>query len=462
MTLRRLKWSVVLGAIGFLGILEYTRFVLHPVLDSLGGSLLLYGVVVVCIVFFSAAVFSVVEEIHGQLSRRNRELLALHEAALDITAELALETVLQTVVDTARQLADARYGALAVYESEGHIRQFITSGLSAEVHRQIGDLPRGRGLLGDVLKEGQRLRLRRMADHPSSVGFPPHHPAMNSLLAVPVIGSSPFRGNLYLTEKIGAAQFSAEDEEALARFATQAAIAIDNAYLHDQVRGLAAAEERLRIAHEMHDGLAQVLAYVNTKAQAVKEFLHSGATAEAAAQLDQLAAAAREVYTDVREAILGLRTTADPDPDLAAALRLYTESWQDQTGVIAELEAESVRLTPAVELQLIRIVQESLTNVRKHARAGRVEIRLTEDADGVRLSVADDGAGFAPGAAGGPRDLPRFGLATMRERAESVGGKIAVTSAPGQGTRIVVELPSRPRDCDAGDKKENVDAPADR
>jgi signal transduction histidine kinase len=445
MTLRRLKWSVVVGAVGFLGILEYTRFVLRPVLNSVAGSLLLYAVVVVCIIFFSAAVFSVVEEMQGQLSRRNRELLALHEAGLNIAAELSLETVLQTVVDTARQLTEARYGALAVYDDEAGIRQFVTSGLSPEVHRQIGDLPRGHGLLGEVLKEGQRLRLRRLSAHPRSAGFPPQHPPMNSLLAVPVVCSSPYRGNLYLTEKLGAAEFSAEDEEALVRFATQSAIAIDNAYLHQQVGALAAAEERLRIAHEMHDGLAQVLAYVNTKAQAVKEFLRTGAAEQAGAQLDQLAAAAREVYTDVRESILGLRATSDPDTSLAEALRGYVEGWQDQTGVVADLAVDDIRLPPPVELQIARIVQESLTNVRKHAHAGRVEIRMQQRDGAIRLTVADDGVGFTPGMPGAPRQFPRFGLATMRERVESVGGRIEVTSAPGQGTRIVVELPPRAR-----------------
>jgi signal transduction histidine kinase len=312
--------------------------------------------------------------------------------------------------------------------------------------------------LGEVLKEGQRLRLRRLGGHPRSVGFPPHHPPMDSLLAVPVVGVSRYRGNLYLTEKRGAAEFTAEDEEALVRFATQAAIAIDNAHLHQQVRGLAAAEERLRIAHEMHDGLAQVLAYVNTKAQAVKEYLRSGSTAEADAQLDQLAGAAREVYTDVREAILGLRSTADPDTDLAEALRRYVESWQDQTGVQADLEVDEVALPDGVELQLVRIVQEALANVRKHAQARRVEIRLARRGGTVRLSIADDGVGFAP-AAPGRRDFPRFGLATMRERVESVGGRIELTSVPGEGTKIVVELPPPAlRDT----REETIDAPADR
>ena len=119
---------------------------------------------------------------------------------------------------------------------------------------------------------------------------------MRSLLAVPIQCKGPFRGNLYLSERTDGAPFSREDEETLARFAVQAAVAIDNAHLHRRVRDLAASEERLRLAHEMHDGLAQVLAYVNTKAQAVQGFLRHGKSQEASDQLNQLAAAAREVY----------------------------------------------------------------------------------------------------------------------------------------------------------------------
>src|SRR5204862_5198641 len=137
---------------------------------------------------------------------------------------------------------------------------------------------------------------------------PPGHPDMRTLLAVPIGGSSPFKGNLYLTEKGDGRPFTADDEASLVRFATAAALAIDNAHASRGRRLVAVAEERLRIAREMHDGLAQVLAYVNTKAQAVNEFLALGDVDEARRQLDQLAAAAREVATDAREGILSLRS----------------------------------------------------------------------------------------------------------------------------------------------------------
>ncbi|MGE5232935.1 MAG: GAF domain-containing sensor histidine kinase [Acidobacteriota bacterium] len=369
------------------------------------------------------------------------ELLALQDAGLLIHGELGLETVLQNVVEQARVLVSARYGALAVVDEDYRIQSFFTSGVTLEERARMGDPPRGSGLLGVVLHDGQRLRLRDLRSDPRSAGFPRHHPAMRSLLAVPIVCKGPFRGNLYVTEKQGATEFSERDEEVLARLAATAAVAIDNADLHRRLQSLAVAEERLRIAREMHDGMAQVLAYVNTKAQAVSELLSIGRAEEARQQLEQLAEAAREIYADTREGILSLRTPGGPDQPIAAALRLWAAQWQDQSGVSTEvLLDDQVRLEPAVELQLVRIAQEALSNVRKHARARRAELRLQQQSDGILLEIIDDGTGFDPVRTRGGQ-FPRFGLATMRERAESVGATLVLDTAPGRGTRVLVRVP---------------------
>ncbi|HEX9671305.1 MAG TPA: GAF domain-containing sensor histidine kinase [Thermoanaerobaculia bacterium] len=441
MSLRELRGMAFLGLLVFVALLEVTRYVLYRYLDTAVGHLLMDAVVVVGALVFFAAVFQVVGHLQRQLARQNEELLALHRAGLDIHGELALDAVLQKVVDQAAHLLDARYGALSVIDEQDRIESFVTAGVTAEERARIGDPPRGHGVLGVPLREGQRLRLSDLTRHPRSSGFPPHHPPMRSLLAVPVPCKGGFRGNLYLAEKRGEQEFSASDEETLVRFATQAAIAIDNAQLHQRLRALAVAEERLRIAHDMHDGLAQVLAYVNTKAQAVKEFLRAGKPETADAQLEELAAAAREVYADVREGIINLRMVQDPERSLTESLRAYVTDWQDRSGVRAELLADpDLALPPAAEVQLARIVQEALTNVRKHAHARQVRVEIRGGKDRLRLTVADDGLGFDP-AQQRPSEFPRFGLATMRERAESVGGRLEIDSAPGAGTSVHVDLP---------------------
>ncbi len=444
MTLGRLRVLAALGVLAFLLALEVVRYQLAPYLSSWQGLVLMNAAVFVGVVFLLGAMFGVIGRMQRRLERTNRELLALHGAALILYRELALDGVLQTVVEQARQLVGARYGAVSVVNPQNRIESFVTSGVGDAERARIGPPPTGHGLLGVVLKEGQRLRLSDLSHDPRSAGFPPNHPPMKSLVAVPIVGQGHFRGNIYLAEKLEDAAFSPEDEETLARFATKAAIAIDHAYLHRRLATLAVAEERLHIAHEMHDGLAQVLAYVNTKAQAVREFLRAGRTDEAARQLDQLAAAAREVYTDVRESIIGLRsaTTAGPDWDLVEALTEYVESWQAQAGIACRLRADSrLQFPQAARLQLLRIVQEALANVRKHAQARQVEIDLGVQGRTVRLTVGDDGVGFNPSELG-RSEVPRFGLATMRERAESIGATFAIGSSPSGGTLIQLEMPA--------------------
>jgi len=213
--------------------------------------------------------------------------------------------------------------------------------------------------------------------------------------------------------------------------------------LHRLLKSQAVSEERLRIAQEMHDGLAQVLAYVNTKAQVVREHLKQGHTEEATRHLDQLAAAAREIYADVRESIIGLRSAAAPDTPMADSLREYAANWEVQSGVAVRLHLETdLQVEAGSELQVLRIVQEALANVRKHSKAQHADVRVEQVDRRVRITVEDDGVGFNP-AELGRSEFPRFGLSTMRERAESVGGLFQLVSMPGAGTRVTIEVPAQ-------------------
>jgi signal transduction histidine kinase len=265
---------------------------------------------------------------------------------------------------------------------------------------------------------------------------------MRSLLAVPISCKSPFRGNIYVSEKVAGSQFTADDQETLERFAVQAGLAIDNAHLHAQAAEIAVAQERLRIAHEMHDGLAQVLGYVNTKVQAAKHHLKNGRSDDAGVQLDELAISARQAYGDVREGIVGLRTLPGSNRTLGEVLGEFLDHWKSQSGVRTELTIDpDLRLQSSVELQVVRIIQESLTNIRKHAHAksARVDVNTR---DGLLVaSIWDDGVGFNPDFVR-RGEFPRFGLSTIRERASSIGGSLAIESTPGEGTTVVFTMPA--------------------
>jgi len=160
----------------------------------------------------------------------------LLEAGLTLASELSLPMVLQRIVDLAAQVTDARYGAMAVVDEGGAVEEFITTGLSTRQRRDIGALPQGKGLLGLVIREPRPIRIANIAEHKQSVGFPPHHPPMRSFLGAPVRALGKAYGNIYLTDKRSADEFTPEDEAALVILATQAGVAIANAWLYEELR----------------------------------------------------------------------------------------------------------------------------------------------------------------------------------------------------------------------------------
>jgi nitrate/nitrite-specific signal transduction histidine kinase len=324
--LRRLKWIAILVPLAFLFAVELVRSLTSPrVFDAWPGYILITGIVLLGTLSFSEALFSIIGRMQLRLTRQNLELLALHEAGIAITSELDLDRVLQRIVDQARELGVARYGALSLLKEDGGIESFLTSGISRDEREAIGPLPVGHGLLGAVIDEGRALRIPDLTRDPRSYGFPENHPPMYSLLAVPILSRDRILGSLYLTEKQNGDEFDKDDQRRLERFATQCAIAIENAHLHQQVWALAVTQERERIAREMHDSIAQVLGYVNTKAQAAQELLGAGQPHKAEAQIAQLSEAAREAYSDVRENILGLRTSPNAGAGLMETLKAYLE-----------------------------------------------------------------------------------------------------------------------------------------
>ncbi|MDE3111658.1 MAG: sensor histidine kinase [Chloroflexota bacterium] len=218
----------------------------------------------------------------------------------------------------------------------------------------------------------------------------------------------------------------------------------ENERLQRQLRELAVRSERERIAREMHDGLVQVLGYVNTKAQAVEELLAVERPDEARRQLGELAAAARSVYVDTRAAILGLADPVSLDQGVASALEEYARRFADSSKLAVTIDASaaarSTRLAPDIEAHVFRIAQEALTNVRKHATARRAAVRLEVDDRQLTLAVEDDGSGFDSASTPAP-DWPHYGMRAIRERAAAIEGSAEWSSRPGAGTLFRLRLP---------------------
>jgi signal transduction histidine kinase len=238
--------------------------------------------------------------------------------------------------------------------------------------------------------------------------------------------------------------FRPADGRLLARLANQVVIAIENAQLYRQLHYLVALEERDRLARELHDHLSQGLAYLKIKAGMTEDLLAGGQIEAVQESLLELKKAAQILYTDVREEIFSLRTTITEREDLFSTLRDYLVDYRTHYGLNVNMEIENEcpsEFSPEVASQVLRIVQEALTNVRRHSDAAKVLIHCTRGGEQVCIRIEDDGRGFYP--AGIAREGgQRYGLQIMRERAESVGGSLELDSKPGQGTRVILWVPS--------------------
>ncbi|MGQ4486065.1 GAF domain-containing protein [Streptomyces sp. SAS_281] len=179
------------------------------------------------------------EELQARLdeARSTRERLGeLLKAVMSVGQDLNLSQVLSTIIESAVTLVDARYGALGVIGDDQRLSRFLTTGIDEELHERIGALPSGHGILGELIRHPEPLRLDELADHPASYGFPPHHPPMHSFLGVPIRVRDEVFGNLYLTEKRGRGSFDDEDEAVVTTLAVAAGIAIENARLYEEAR----------------------------------------------------------------------------------------------------------------------------------------------------------------------------------------------------------------------------------
>lgn len=376
-------------------------------------------------------------------ARSDDALQALDQATRAIAGELDLDRVLQLIVDSVRELVGAQYAALGTFDERGRIERFITSGMDLEVRRQIGPLPQGHGLLGTIIRDGRTLRIPDIARHPDTHGFPPHHPPMQSLLGVPIGIAGGIVGNFYLTEKLGAAEFSEPDQELVERFAAHAALAIQNARLHQEVRKLAVVDERLRISRDLHDGIIQSIYAVSLSLEEVPELM----TEDSAAALDRVDRAIDRLHTaigDIRTFIVGL----GPDSDSGFAGALESMSRELLAGSPVELDLAITdaaeldqRLSPEAAHELSQIAREALSNVARHSGARRAVVAVDVAGDLATLRVEDDGTGFDPTKRLGSG---HFGLANLRDRAAALAGSLAIDSEPGMGTRIIVTLPIAP------------------
>lgn len=446
---RRWAW-VAVPMLGVLALETVQDTVLHDVLPVSVHLLLLAAALLTGALIVAGVLFRQFDRMTSELGEQKEELeargnanAALQRVSLVVSALRDLDPILDTVTEQARLLLGGEVALLCLADDEGALAPRSRSGPPEAFHPGPESCPHpdGRGGLCPLLMATAEYDAGTTSTAPLCRFVDPAY--LGSSVAVPLRAGERVLGTLAVSSTTFR-RFGALELATLESLASVAAVAIDNARLYRRVRELGMVEERNRIARELHDGLAQVLAYVGTKSEAAVSLLDSGRPAEARAQLVDLGSAARSVYVDVREAILGLSSPLEPGQGVVPAVRefaaKYAEAAKLPTRVIASPDAEAARLAPAAEAQALRVLQEALTNVRKHAAARRVVVEARRDGDELLVEVRDDGQGFDPSAVA-ESHWPHFGIATMRERATSVGGSLEIASQPGSGTAVRVRLP---------------------
>jgi signal transduction histidine kinase len=425
-----------------------------------------------------------VQEREKAVGRGREQLAALVEGGMVLAVERSLDSVLQQIVEVACRLLRARYGALGVVDGKGELERFVTSGMDEELRARIGNLPVGKGILGVVVREARPIRLRDLTQDPRAHGFPPNHPPMRSFLGVPIVCKGRIFGNLYLTEKQEAEEFSKEDERLAMTLATQAGIAIENASLYEELRrsyeelkqsqALLVRQEKLAslgrlaagVAHELNNPLSSVAGFAEALQRRAAEGEGAGPFPFADCQeylgviQSEVARAAAIVhrlldFSRQREPAFGPLDLQSVVSDAVSFVKRQA-SLANQQIVLSPFRKEfEVR----GDVQMLQQVFLNLLTNALDAVATGGEVRISAEDEGplrgrpwVAVQVADNGTGISP------EDLARIfdpffttkevgkgtglGLAICQSIVEQHGGSIDIQSeGRGKGTVVTVRLP---------------------
>jgi signal transduction histidine kinase len=364
------------------------------------------------------------------------QLQALLDAVLLIESDVELPAVLRHIVEVACSLVDARYGALGVIDETGtSLTEFVTVGFDQETIDAIGHLPEGAGILGLLILDPNPIRLADLSHHPDSAGFPPGHPPMRSFLGVPVkIGDRVF-GNLYLAEKLRAAEFSEGDKELISALASAAGIAVENARLHVRIRSLTVAADRERIARDLHDTVIQRLFATRLTLQSSLPLIENP---EVVGRIEAAISDLDDTIRQVRTTIFGLEPPPTSERGVRARVLAFCAEVSRSLGFEPEVRFVGPiegRVPDKTASELLSSLREMLSNVARHARASHAEVEVSVRED-LHLRVLDDGVGMDPS-----QQSVGKGLSNMRQRAGALGGSFQLLRHPGGGTEASWRVP---------------------
>ncbi len=371
------------------------------------------------------------------LELKNRELAALYDVAAFLNSSTATEPLCGVVLDKLSTLIGAVHGVVRLVDAEGKPLQMIaTRGVPKSFIEEESCLSAGDCLCGSVARDGIsvssdfKLPLIPRLHTCQKAGF-------QAMVAVPIRSKQRVMGmlNLFFASK---RILPSAEIRLLESVGLHLGVAIENQHLVAREKEMAVSEERNLLAQELHDSIAQSLAFLNIQVQLLRDNLQQGQTMTALQSLEQIREGVQECYDDVRELLVHFRIRVGT-ADLGSAVKSALEKFEGQTGIKAVFVQHGLvrDISPEHVLQAMHIVQESLSNIRKHAKAGRVDVELSCNGQCV-LFIADDGIGFDRTLDPGDTHV---GLRIMRERAHRIGAKLALESKTGQGTRLRLYLP---------------------
>ncbi len=385
-----------------------------------------------------------------ELDRKSARLGALYRIALESSRSLDLEQVMRAGLETSLAVMEMQAGEIHLIEApSNHLRLRASVGTSADFAREERLICRGECFCGSIAASGQTGAIGDLDPDSRVTRLACRQFGLRAVAAVPLKARGRVLGVLTLHSQ-APREFSEDELALLSAVGDQLGIAVDNAQLYmemesrvqelsREVQHLAVLKERVRLGREMHDGFAQALSLLNLKLQMAQ----SASNGEVANALAEMLEIVDSTYEDVRQAISDLRMPLPPDASMVIALSEYAQSfalrYDLQVQVVVEPEAANIRCSPDVQIQVIRIMQEALANVRKHAQAEHLDVRFGRTDGYLNIQIRDDGRGFEPATT-----MPlsgHYGLSIMRERAASYKGELDIHSKPDGGTTIALTVP---------------------
>lgn len=383
----------------------------------------------------------------SQIQKQKDDAIMLFKLGSKVTSSLSIKEVLYEIADVARTMLNTDIGMVGLFqESCNDIRIWSVSGEGAEklegLTINITDDSPGNCFLQKkefigMVQNGDVLHLH----NPKTL----NNENINSYLAVPLHIGDRFVGIIEVMDR-AIRKFKHKDVILLSQLASHVFVAVEDAHLHEQLRYGATLEEQNRLARELHDHLAQAMGFIKIKAVMVNDQLKNGNLQKAKDHVSELISTTSVLYTDLREAIFNLRNTEADKGNFSAQLQDYLHEYEQYYGLEVRLSVDdntTTDFTAEVANQLMRIIQEALSNVRRHACAQHVWIKFEQVGGEISVCIEDDGSGFNPvEIVGEEKSNQSFGLQIMRERVQYIDGKFEIQSEPGKGTKVCIQIPS--------------------